>query len=115
MAERKAFGRNLNKFQVLRHRIAQLAAEMERAKTFNYTLAQAYNDGAYQVKECAMAKLLATQLSDKVMTECLQAFGGYGYMEDYKMARMFRDSRVGTIGGGSSEIMCEIIAKAVID
>jgi alkylation response protein AidB-like acyl-CoA dehydrogenase len=62
-----------------------------------------------------MAKLLATQLSDKVMTECLQAFGGYGYMEDYKMARMFRDSRVGTIGGGSSEIMCEIIAKAVID
>lgn len=115
MAERKAFGRNLNKFQVLRHRIAQLVAEMERAKTFNYTLAQAYNDGAYQVKECAMAKLLATQLSDKVMTECLQVFGGYGYMEDYKMARMFRDSRVGTIGGGSSEIMCEIIAKAVID
>jgi alkylation response protein AidB-like acyl-CoA dehydrogenase len=114
MAERQAFGRPINKFQVLRHRMAQLAAEISRAKVFNYTLAQAYNDGAYQVKECAMAKLLATQLSDKVMTECLQAFGGYGYMEDYKIARMFRDSRIGTIGGGSSEIMCEIIAKAVM-
>jgi putative sterol carrier protein len=58
---------------------------------------------------------LATELSDKVMYQCLQFFGGYGYMEEYKMARMFRDSRILTIGGGSSEIMREIIAKMVID
>jgi hypothetical protein len=58
---------------------------------------------------------LATELSDKVAYQCLQMFGGYGYMEEYKMARFFRDSRLGTIGGGSSEIMCEIIAKMVID
>jgi hypothetical protein len=62
-----------------------------------------------------MSKLLSTELSDKVMYQCLQMFGGYGYMEDYKMARMFRDSRLGTIGGGTSEIMREIIAKMVID
>ena len=62
-----------------------------------------------------MAKLLGTELSDKVMYQCLQFFGGYGYMEEYKMARMFRDSRIGTIGGGTSEIMREIIAKMVID
>jgi alkylation response protein AidB-like acyl-CoA dehydrogenase len=62
-----------------------------------------------------MAKLMATELSDKVMYQCLQFFGGYGYMEEYKIARMFRDSRIGTIGGGSSEIMREIIAQMVID
>ena len=62
-----------------------------------------------------MAKLQGTELSDKVMYECLQMFGGYGYMEEYKIARMFRDSRIGTIGGGSSEIMREIIAKMIID
>jgi len=62
-----------------------------------------------------MAKLLATQLSDRVMTQCLQMFGGYGFMEDYPMARMFRDSRLGQIGGGTSEIMCEIISKMMIE
>jgi alkylation response protein AidB-like acyl-CoA dehydrogenase len=58
---------------------------------------------------------MSTELSDKVMTECLQCFGGYGYMEDYKIARMFRDSRLGTIGGGTSEIMRELLAKMIID
>jgi hypothetical protein len=72
-------------------------------------------DGKYAVKESSMAKLLATELADKVMYQCLQFFGGYGYMEEYKIARAFRDSRIGTIGGGSSEIMREIIAKMVID
>ena len=69
----------------------------------------------YVVKECSMVKLIATELADKVMYQCLQFFGGYGYMEEYKVARAFRDSRIGTIGGGSSEIMREIIAKMVID
>jgi putative sterol carrier protein len=67
------------------------------------------------VKESSIAKLMATELSDKVAYQCLQNFGGYGYMEEYKMARMFRDSRILTIGGGSSEIMREIIAKMIID
>ena len=62
-----------------------------------------------------MSKLLATELSDKLAYQCLQMFGGYGYMEEYKAAQFFRDSRLGTIGGGSSEIMREIIAKMVID
>lgn len=114
MSERKAFGRTINKFQVLRHKIAQLASEIECQKIFNYTISNAFRDGANVVKECAMAKLLSTELSDKVMTECLQCFGGYGYIEDYKMARMFRDSRLGTIGGGTSEIMRELIAKTMM-
>jgi alkylation response protein AidB-like acyl-CoA dehydrogenase/putative sterol carrier protein len=115
MNERKAFGRTINKFQVLRHRIAQLSAELESVKTFTYHVCQMHSDKNYCVKEASMAKLLATELSDKVAYQCLQMFGGYGYMEEYKMARFFRDSRLGTIGGGSSEIMCEIIAKMVID
>jgi acyl-CoA dehydrogenase len=115
MSERSAFGRTINHFQELRHRIAQMAAEIESQRQFIYHICQRYQEGEYLVKEAAMAKLLATQLSDKVMTECLQFHGGYGFMEDYPLARMFRDSRLGPIGGGTSEIMKEIIAKAVID
>ena len=115
MSERQAFGRPINRFQVLRHRVAQMASEIEAIKYFVYHCCKLHQDGKYAVKECSMAKLLASELSDKVMYQCLQFFGGYGFMEEYKIARMFRDSRVGTIGGGTSEIMREIIAKMVID
>ena len=113
--EREAFGRSLNRFQVLRHRVAQMAAEIEMNRQFVYTLIRRYIDKDYIVKEAAMAKLLCTQLADKVATDCLQMFGGYGYMESYPMARIFRDARLGQIGGGTSEIMCEIISKMLID
>jgi acyl-CoA dehydrogenase len=115
MSERTAFNRPINKFQVLRHRMAQLATEMEINKSFVYHCCKKHQEGAYIVKECSMAKLNSTELSDKVMYQCLQSFGGYGFIEDYKIARMFRDSRIGTIGGGTSEIMREILAKIVID
>ena len=71
MSERKAFGRPINKFQVLRHRIAQLASEVEALKAFSYYCCQLYNDGVYDVKLCSMAKLLATELAEKVATQCL--------------------------------------------
>ena len=115
LSEREAFGKKLNKFQVLRHRVAQMSAEIEMNKAFVYSLYRRYQDGEYCVKEASMAKLLGTQLADRVITQCLQMFGGYGFMEDYPLARMFRDARLGQIGGGTSEIMCEIIAKMIID
>lgn len=115
MREREAFGRPLSKFQELRHRVAQLSAEIEMQKQFVYNVCHRYQNGEYVVKEAAMAKLLATQLSDKVSFDVIQFLGGYGYMEDYKAARMWRDSRLGQIGGGTSEIMKEIISKMVID
>ena len=115
MAERKAFGKTIDQFQVLRHRIAQLSSEVEALKAFSYHCCDMYNQKIYDVKLCSMAKLLATELSEKVATQCLQFFGGYGFMEEYPLARMYRDVRVGTIGGGSSEIMRNIIAKIVID
>ncbi|EAY30687.1 acyl-CoA dehydrogenase family protein [Microscilla marina] len=115
MDEREAFGRKINRFQALRHRVAQMASEIEMNRMFIYAIADRYQQGDYVVKEAAMAKLLGTQLSDRVVYDCLQMFGGYGFMEDYPLARMYRDSRLGTIGGGTSEIMCEIISKMMID
>jgi acyl-CoA dehydrogenase len=99
----------------LRHRVAQLASEIEANKQFVYHCCRLHAEGEYAVKECSMAKLLSSELAEKVMTECLQFFGGYGFMEEYKMARAYRDCRVGTIGGGTSEIMREILAKMIID
>ena len=115
MNERKAFGKSINKLQVLRHRIAQLSSEIEALKVFSYYCCSLYDKKIYDVKLCSMGKLLCTELHEKVSTQCLQFFGGNGYTEDYPMARMYRDCRVGTIGGGTSEIMRDIIAKIIID
>lgn len=114
-SEREAFGKKINKFQALRHNIAEMASEIEVCKNYNYTVAKQLNDGIYVVKEATMAKLVATKMADRVVYDCLQLLGGYGYMEDYPLARLFRDSRLGPIGGGTSEILKEIIAKMVID
>ena len=115
MKDRKAFGKSISEFQALRHKIAQLASEVEVCKTFNYTVAKRLGDGEYVVKEASMSKLISTKIADEVAYDCLQMLGGYGYMEEYPMARLLRDSRLGPIGGGTSEILREIIAKMVID
>jgi len=115
MSEREAFGRSIDQFQALRHKVAELASEIEMVKQFNYVITSRLQVGEYVVKEASMSKLNATKISDKVMYECLQLLGGYGYMEDYPLARMFRDSRLGPIGGGTSEILKEIISKMIID
>jgi alkylation response protein AidB-like acyl-CoA dehydrogenase len=115
MSERKTFGKTINKYQALRHRYADLYADMEICKTYNYAVAYKLNKGEYAVKEATISKLRSTKMADEVAYECLQFLGGYGYMEDYPMARLFRDSRLGPIGGGTSEILREIIAKIVID
>ncbi|MDF1516941.1 MAG: acyl-CoA dehydrogenase family protein [Lutibacter sp.] len=115
MSERNAFGKTIDQFQALRHKIADLASEVEMCKEFNYSVAKRLNEGQYIVKEASMSKLVSTKIADKVIYECLQFLGGYGYIEDYPMARLLRDSRLGPIGGGTSEILREIIAKIIID
>ena len=115
MKERTAFGKPISKFQALRHKVADLASEVEMAKTFNYVTAKRLDDGEYVVKEATMSKLLSTKIADQVAYDCLQLLGGYGYMEEYPLARNLRDSRLGPIGGGTSEILREIISKMVID
>jgi|TARA_B110000037_G_scaffold187298_1_gene217787 alkylation response protein AidB-like acyl-CoA dehydrogenase len=115
MSERFAFGKSIDKFQALRHQVAEMASEIEVCKEFNYSVAKRLNDGQYLVKEASMSKLISTKMADEVIYKCLQLLGGYGYMEDYPMARLMRDSRLGPIGGGTSEILKEVIAKIIID
>lgn len=115
MNEREAFGRKINKFQVLRHRVAQMIADIETVKAYVYYCCDLHNRAVYAVKECSIAKLQASELALRIMDKSLQFFGGYGFTEEYKIARLYRDARVGTIGGGSSEIMREIIAKMTFD
>ena len=115
MQERIAFGKSLDKFQVLRHKIAEMASKVDMCREYNYSITKRLNDGQYVVKEASMSKLLSTKMADEVIYDALQLLGGYGYMEEYPMARLLRDSRLGPIGGGTSEILKEIIAKIVID
>ncbi len=112
---RHAFGRPVGKFQAIRHRLADLYAELEAAAQLVYHAAWLHEKGENPVAEACMAKLLATELSKKTADECLQFFGGYGTVEEYPIERFFRDSRFGTIVAGTSEIMREVIAKAAID
>ncbi|MEM1003560.1 MAG: acyl-CoA dehydrogenase family protein [Bacteroidota bacterium] len=115
MSERQAFGKSINTFQALRHTFADCQTQMEICKQFNYYVAKRLDLGQYVVKEATMSKLQSTKMADDVIYQCLQFLGGYGYMEEYPLARMLRDSRLGPIGGGTSEILREIIAKMVLD
>ncbi|WP_286859013.1 MULTISPECIES: acyl-CoA dehydrogenase family protein [Sphingobacterium] len=115
IGQREAFGKKLHDFQAIRHRIAQMVADIATTKAFVYQCCDLQNQGEYAVQDCSIAKLQASELAVQVVSNCLQLFGGYGFTEDYKIARLYRDVRVGTIIGGTSEIMLEIIAKMTID
>ena len=115
MKERTAFGKHLTEFQALRHKVAEMSTRVEMCKHFNYAVASRLDKGEYVVKEASMSKLESTKIADEVIYDCLQMLGGYGYIEEYPLARMLRDSRLGPIGGGTSEILKEILAKMIID
>lgn len=111
--ERTQFGRPIVRNQAIAHRVADLATELEAAKSLTYITAWRYDRGEYPVKEISMAKLLATQAAFRVCDEAMQFMGGYGYMMEYPAQRAWRDMRVSRIGGGTDEIMREIIATSL--
>jgi acyl-CoA dehydrogenase len=113
--ERQAFGKPIAKFQTLRHQMVEIASELEAVKQLVHHTSWLYNNNVFAVKECSMVKMLSTELGKKIVDVCLQCFGGYGYMEEYPIARMYRDARVGTIVGGTTEIMKDILAKIIVD
>lgn len=113
--ERETFGRPIAKYQAIRHKIAEMATEVDIAREFVYSTCWKFTQGEVMVKECSMAKLFTSELAKRVADGCLQFFGGFGYIEDYPICRIYRDARVGTIAGGTSEIMKEIISKIVVD
>ena len=115
IAERSAFGQTINKFQVLRHQIAEIATEIEAYKALNYQTSYRLAQGESVVKECSMLKYKIADLLNEAVYKCQQMFGGYGFVEDFPIGRIYRDVRVGSIYGGTSEIMKEVIAKMVID
>jgi citronellyl-CoA dehydrogenase len=109
--EREAFGRPLIKFQVWRHKFVEHLANIEAAKRLTYHAIELFDKKENPVKEISMAKLVAGDLAQKVAYDCQQFYGGMGYIDETAIARTWRDIRLLTIGGGTSEIMKEIISK----
>ncbi|MBG4624229.1 acyl-CoA dehydrogenase family protein [Pseudomonas aeruginosa] len=109
--EREAFGKPIGKFQVLRHRLAEMATQLEVSREFTYRPAAKMAAGKSVIKEISMAKNFATDVADRLTYDAVQVLGGMGYMRESLVERLYRDNRILSIGGGSREIMNEIIGK----
>ncbi len=109
--ERMAFQRPITKFQVWRHKFADHLTAIQAARMLTYHAVDKINSGDDPTLEVSMAKLYAADLAQTVVYDCLQFHGGYGFIEEYDIARTFRDMRLLPIGGGTSEVMKEIISK----
>jgi citronellyl-CoA dehydrogenase len=109
--ERTAFGSQVGKFQVWRHRFAEHLTAIEAGRWLVYRALDLLNRGKRAVREITMAKLYTSELSQKISYDCMQIFGGFAYTTEYPVGRMWRDLRLNTIGAGTSEVMKEIIAK----
>ena len=109
--EREAFGRPIGNFQVIRHKIADMATKAAASRTLTYDTLRRFHEGEVVINEVSMAKLLTQRSLVEVADEAVQIFGGYGYMREYEVERALRDARLGPIGGGTDEIMKEIIGK----
>lgn len=110
-AERTAFGRTLAGFQVIRHRLAEMATRVVASTTLNYTVAQRIEAGDTLLKEVAMAKNFAASTAVSVCHDAVQILGGMGYMRETRVERLSRDARLLPIGGGTTEVMNEIISR----
>ncbi|QBR31262.1 MULTISPECIES: acyl-CoA dehydrogenase family protein [Pseudomonas] len=109
--EREAFGKPIGKFQVIKHRLAEMATALEVSREFTYRQAAKMAAGQSVIKEISMAKNVATDTSDRITTEAVQILGGLGYMRESLVERLYRDNRILSIGGGTREVMNEIISK----
>ncbi|TML35434.1 MAG: acyl-CoA dehydrogenase [Actinobacteria bacterium] len=99
--ERKAFGREIGHFQVIRHKFADMATKIESARQLVYSTAWRFQNGEYPVREISMAKLYAARIAVEVADECIQIHGGAGYMKEYGIERAWRDMRLNRIGAGT--------------
>jgi alkylation response protein AidB-like acyl-CoA dehydrogenase len=111
---RHAFGEPLAAKQVLRHRVADMATEIEAARQLVYQAASLYTAGEDCLTLVSMAKLFATEVANRVAYQAVQMHGGYGYMREYPVEGFFRDVRLWTIASGTSEMMREIIARRLL-
>ena len=110
--ERKTFGKPIGKHQVIRHKLAEIALQIEAGRDLTYAAFRKYLAGEDAVREVTMAKLATQRAAFDVIDECLQIHGGAGYMVEYEIERAARDARLGPIGGGTDEIMKEILGRS---
>ncbi|GAA1075331.1 acyl-CoA dehydrogenase family protein [Nocardiopsis composta] len=111
--ERTAFGRPISKFQNTRFVLAELATEVDLARTYVDRAITLLNRGELTVEDAAKAKWWCSELANKVMDRCLQLHGGYGYMMEYPVAKAWQDARIQSIFGGTTEIMKEIVGRSM--
>jgi len=111
--ERHAFGKPIGAFQNTRFKMAQMRAELDMAQTYVDQCVLLLNDKTLTAEDASAAKLLTSELEGRVMDECVQLHGGAGYMEEYRISRMFTDARISRIFAGTSEIMLEIIGRGL--
>src|SRR5437764_9955659 len=110
--ERKAFGREIGHFQVIRHKFAEMATKIESARQMVYVTAWRFQNGEYPVREISMAKLHASRVAVEVADECIQIHGGAGYMKEYGDERVWRYMRQNRIGAGTDEIMLDVFGRS---
>lgn len=111
--ERQAFGHPIGGYQTIKHTMAGMQTELDIARTYVDAQIMAHNAGELTAEDAAKAKWWVTEMQNRVISGCLQFFGGWGYMEEYPIARAFRDARVQTIYGGTTEIMKEIVGRSL--
>jgi acyl-CoA dehydrogenase len=111
---REAFGTTISNFQVIRHKIVDMATMVEISREYNYRVATKMETGVDVTTEVSMAKIFACQVCDKVCYDAVQIHGGYGFTREYIVDRLYRDSRILSIGGGTTEIMKEILSKRLL-
>lgn len=111
--QRKQFGHAISKFQAIQHKLANMAMEIELARTYVYKAAWLKDQGKKFTKEAAICKLFASEVAMRVTHQAVQIHGGYGYMRDYQVERYFRDAKLTEIGEGTSEIQRNIIAREI--
>ena len=109
--ERRAFGRPIGKFQALRHKLAEMAVKLEASRSLTYHALRLFASGQDALREVTEAKLLSQRAAYEVADDALQIHGGAGYMREYEIERVVRDTRLGPIGGGTDEVMKEILGK----
>jgi acyl-CoA dehydrogenase len=109
--ERQAFGRPIGRFQATRHKFAEMAVKIEASRSLTYDCLRRFSEDQDVVDEVAMAKLFTQRAMLEIADECVQIHGGYGYMREYGIERAVRDARLGPIGGGTDEVMKEILGK----
>jgi acyl-CoA dehydrogenase len=111
--ERQVFGQSLMEFQNTKFKLAEIATLVKVGRTFIDRCITQVNDGTLDTTTASMAKLWCSETQARVIDECLQLFGGYGYTNDYMIGRMYTDARIQRIYGGSNEIMKEVISRAL--